>query len=168
MADYRDRSIHWSPWGVFFLFPISISFVVTGIWILLLRGQELASYLFGWFILALGIPNSVFVAISRIVILTAEGFRIPPKKEVHWNVVQWAEIVTVTSLIIPTYVVAVVGKEREADGQLRRYVLLGTASYFKKGRLSRLVDQLNDRIALANPNETIDPWLRRTDRSDNR
>lgn len=79
MIAYRNTIGHWSRWGIFFLFPICMSFVVTGILILLQRDQELASYLFGWFTLALMIPASVFVVISRIVILTGVG---PAKKRI--------------------------------------------------------------------------------------
>lgn len=160
--------VYLSPWGLLFLFPICLAFVICGVLIVLQDGQELASYLLGWFILALAAPVSVFVVISRMVLMTDHGFKVPPRRWISWDSAQWSEVTEVASFFLPTFAAAVVMKEKDLDGRSHQHLLLGTASFADRGRLTRLVDEMNDKIAAANPGDTIDPWLRRTDRPDNR
>lgn len=157
-----------SPWGLLFLFPICLAFVITGVLIVLQDGQELASYLFGWFILVLAAPTSVFVIVNRTVLINDYGFRVLPSRWIAWDSAQWSEVTEVASLLLPTFAAAVVMKEKNLDGQFQRHLLLGTASFTDRGRLTRLVDEMNNRIASANPKDIIDPWLRSTNRPDNR
>lgn len=160
VADTKPRTVLFSPWALL-VEVILLGFCLTGVGIVV-QGYDAASIVVGW-ALALGFGFlAIWVLLGRIVILDEQGYRALNRRKKSWAGAQWAEVVDVGT-ILPNYSVAIV---RDFMGG-KADVFDGLASFRRRPAIE-LADRLNDWIAAANPGKVIDPWIRRTDRDDNR